>query len=74
MKRANSESANVRVEGVNARVEGAKVRVGVANVSMLEANVPVEFLDEITQEIMNIPMILPSGKIVDRFVNSNQLN
>ena len=29
-------------------------------------NVPSEFLDEITQEIMTIPMILPSGKIVDR--------
>ena len=29
-------------------------------------HVPSEFLDEITQEIMTIPMILPSGKIVDR--------
>ena len=27
-----------------------------------------DFLDEITHEIMQIPMVLPSGKIVDRYL------
>lgn len=31
-----------------------------------EKTIPSEFLDEITQEIMIIPMVLPSGKLVDR--------
>jgi len=31
-----------------------------------ERKIPTEFLDEITHEIMVIPMVLPSGKIVDR--------
>jgi len=31
-----------------------------------EESVPPEFLDEITQEILLVPMVLPSGKIVDR--------
>jgi len=32
----------------------------------LSAPVPQEFLDDITNEIMLLPMILPSGKVVDR--------
>jgi U-box domain-containing protein 5 len=31
-----------------------------------EEKIPAEFLDEITTELMLIPMILPSGKVVDR--------
>jgi len=34
--------------------------------TIFQQQIPEEFLDEITQEIMQIPMILPSGKIVDR--------
>lgn len=33
---------------------------------IFQQQIPNEFLDEITHEIMQIPMILPSGKIVDR--------
>lgn len=31
-----------------------------------DQNIPKEFLDEITSEVMAIPMVLPSGKVVDR--------
>lgn len=32
-----------------------------------ELQIPPEFLDAITFEIMNIPMVLPSGNVVDQF-------
>jgi len=31
-----------------------------------DQNIPKEFLDEITSEVMAMPMVLPSGKVVDR--------
>jgi len=34
--------------------------------TIFQQQIPDEFLDELTQEIMQIPMVLPSGKIVDR--------
>ncbi|XP_062536700.1 RING finger protein 37 [Armigeres subalbatus] len=36
------------------------------NIDPITAEIPEEFLDELTCDIMTIPMILPSGKIVDQ--------
>ncbi|RWS06837.1 RING finger protein 37-like protein [Dinothrombium tinctorium] len=65
-KAKSEESRNEREAKGQKRPFEPDVEKGAANAEIEDLNIPEEFIDPITNEIMTIPMLLPSGKTLDK--------
>lgn len=65
LKKTNSnlEKTNSNFEKTNSNLEKTNSNL---NLNESNAEIPAEFFDAITNEIMSLPILLPSGKSVDR--------